>query len=108
MAGSTSRARASAMSWRCPADSDRPRSLTGAQVAVGLGGHEVVRADGAGRRLDLGVGGVGPAVGDVVAEGAGEQERLLGHDAELAAEPARGRCRAGRCRRPAPRPAVGS
>ena len=36
--------------------------------------------------LDLGVGGVGPSVGDVVADGAGEQERLLRHDAELAAE----------------------
>ena len=30
--------------------------------------------------------GLGPAVGDVVADGPGEQERLLGHVAELAAE----------------------
>ena len=35
--------------------------------------------------LDLGVGGVGSAVRDVVADGAREQERLLGHVAEPAA-----------------------
>ena len=68
IAGSTSRARARAMSWRWPDDSDRPRSLTGVQVAAGQRGDEVVGADGPGRRLDLGVGGVGPAVGDVVAD----------------------------------------
>ena len=42
-------------------------------------------ADRPGRRLDLGVGRVRSAVGDVVAHRAGEQERLLRHDAELAA-----------------------
>ena len=52
--------------------------------------------------LDLGVGGVGPAVGDVVADGAREQERLLRHDPELAAVARRGRGRAGRCRRRRP------
>ena len=34
-------------------------------------------------RFDLGVGGVGAAVGDVVADRAREEERLLGHEAEL-------------------------
>ena len=62
-----------------------PRSPTGVEVAAGQRGDEVVGADGPGRRLDLGVGGVGPAVGDVVADRAREQERLLGHEAELAA-----------------------
>ncbi len=86
MAGSTRRARARAMSWRWPDDSDRPRSLTGVQVAARQRGHEVVGADRPGRGLDLGVGGVGSSVGDVVAHRAGEEEGLLGHDAELAAE----------------------
>ena len=45
-----------------------------------------VRPNGLGGGLDLGVAGVGAAVGDVVADRAGEQERLLGHDAELAPE----------------------
>ena len=38
------------------------------QVAAGQRGDEVVGADGPRRGLDLGVGGVGPAVGDVVAD----------------------------------------
>ena len=40
--------------------------------------------DRPGRRLHLGVGRVGAAVGDVVADGAPEEERLLGDVAELA------------------------
>ena len=40
----------------------------------------------AGGGLDLGIGGVGSGVGDVVPDGAGEQERLLGHEPQLGAE----------------------
>ena len=98
-------ARARAISWRWPAESDRPRSLTAVQVAVAECGDELVSADGACRRLDLGVGRVGPAVGDVVADRAGEQERLLRHDRRAAGGTRSGRCRAGRCRRPAHRAA---
>ena len=36
--------------------------------------------------LDLGAGGVGPAEGDVVGDRAGEEEALLRHDPELAAQ----------------------
>ena len=56
-------------------------------VVVGAGqrGDEVVGADRARRRLDLGVGRLGPAVGDVVADRAGEEEGLLRHVAELVA-----------------------
>src|SRR5690606_34605083 len=52
------------------------------QIAALQGGDHLVRADRAGRRLDLGVGGVRAAVGDGVADGAGEQVRLLGDHAE--------------------------
>ena len=55
-------------------------------VAVGQLDDELVRAGGAGRGLDLGVGGVGPAVGDVGAHGVGEEERVLEHDADLRAQ----------------------
>ena len=54
------------------------------EVAAAQAGDEVVRTDRARRLLHLGVGRVGPAVRDVVADGAGEQERLLGHVAEPA------------------------
>ncbi len=98
-AGSTSSARASAMSWRWPEESEPPRSEISWQVAAGQGGDEVVGADRPGGGLDLGVGGLGPAVGDVVADRAGEQEGLLGHVAEPAAEVVQAEGRAGRARR---------
>ena len=53
------------------------------QVAAGQGRDEVVRADRPRRRLDLGVARLRAPVGDVVPDGAGEQERLLRHVAEL-------------------------
>ena len=55
------------------------------EVAAGQRGDDVVGTDDAGRGLDLGIGRVGPAVREVVADGAGEEERLLGHHAELVA-----------------------
>ncbi len=42
---------------------------------------------GAGGLLDLVVGGVAAAEAEVVAQGAGEEERLLEHDADLRAHP---------------------
>ena len=58
----------------------------GVVVAVVERGDEVVGADGAGGCLDLGIGRLRAAVGDVAADRAGEQERLLRHVAEPAAE----------------------
>ena len=56
------------------------------EVAAGQRRDEVVRADLARRGFDLGVGRVLAAVGDVVADRAREQERLLRHDTELLVE----------------------
>ena len=55
-------------------------------VAVLEAHDEVVRADGARGLLDLFVGRVRAAVGDVLADGAGEEERLLEHDAHVPRE----------------------
>ena len=60
---------------------------------------ELVGADGARGRLDLVAGRVGPAEGDVLGDGAGEEEALLRHDPELAAQRLLAHGRAGRCRR---------
>ena len=79
--GSTSSARASATSWRWPADSPCPRSPTGCGTRRQRR-DQVERADRAGRGLDLGGRGVRAAVGDVRRDVAGEQVRLLRHDAE--------------------------
>ena len=66
MAGSTSSARARQSSWRWPADSDRPRSVDRREVAARAARRSSSCAPTArAASLDLGVGGVGPAVGDV-------------------------------------------
>ncbi len=52
-------------------------------VAVGQGGDELVGLGGARRRLDLVLGGVRPAEGDVLADGAPEQHGLLKHDTDV-------------------------
>ena len=62
---------------RCAALADR------GLVSVGKTDDEVVRGRGPGGGLDLGVGGLGAAEGDVVAYGAGKEVRLLQHDADL-------------------------
>ena len=77
-----SRARAMAMRCRCPPDAALPDNgivplRQVADKAVGL------RVAGGG--LDLVLGGVGFAVGDVLAHEAGKEQRLLQHDADLTA-----------------------
>ena len=57
-----------------------------AVVAVRELGDEPVRLRGAGGGFHLGVGGVRPAVGDVLADGAAEQGGLLQDDADLPAQ----------------------
>ncbi len=52
--------------------------------------HHLVGPNGAGGGLHLGVARLRAAVGDVVPDGAGEEERLLRHHPQLAAERARG------------------
>ena len=54
-------------------------------VAVGQAEDELVAPGGPGGGDDLVAGGVGPAVGDVLGDRAVEQERLLQHDADVAA-----------------------
>ena len=54
--------------------------------AVGHPLDDIAQADGVDRLPDLVVGGVGVGEGDVVAKAAGEQERLLRHHAQLAAQ----------------------
>ena len=55
-------------------------------VAVGQADHELVRLDRARRGFDVGVVGIGPGERDVVADGVGEEERVLEHDADLLAQ----------------------
>ncbi len=57
-------------SWRWPAESERPRSVTGWRYPSRQRPATKSWAPTARAALDLGVGGVGPAVGDVVADGA--------------------------------------
>ena len=66
-------------------DRERPRSETRVAVTPGSSAMKSVGARRPRRGLDLVVARVGPAVGDVVADRAREQESLLGHVAELAA-----------------------
>ena len=70
--------------WAWPPDSRRPRSPTCGVVAVGQAVDELVRRRPARPPLDGGVVGVGPAEGDVVADGAVDEQRLLQHHGHLA------------------------
>jgi hypothetical protein len=89
MRGSAMSARAKAMSWRWPAESWMPRSPISVSEPVGQPAHEVVGADAAERAPDVVLVGAGAPEGDVVADRAAEQERLLGDDAHLRAQRAR-------------------
>src|SRR5579885_1777357 len=63
-----------------------PAFANGRIVAVGQLQHQFVQADGAGRLLDLFVCGVQATVANVLADSAGEEELLLQHNADLAAQ----------------------
>ena len=84
--GSARKARASAMSWRSPDDSETPRSWTGVSTPSGRRSTSSVRPTRLTASLTSSSVADGPGEGDVVAERAREQERLLGDDAELASE----------------------
>ena len=102
-AGSASAARASDTSCFSPADRREPRSCTSVSSPSGSAAKRSTHADGVERRVDLGVGGVGPADAHVVADRAAEQEALLRHDARCAgAATLRAPRRAGRRRRRSP------
>ena len=53
---------------------------------VGQAVDQLAKAHSVDGILDLGIGGLGPGIGEVVPDGSGKEEGLLGHDAELAAE----------------------
>ena len=71
-------------------------------------GQPVAEAELVGAGADLVVGGLEPAVADVGGEGVVEEEALLRHQHDAAAQRRPGRSRARRRRRAAPRPSVGS
>lgn len=58
----------------------------GGVVPVGQRGDEPVCLGGAGGLLDLLLGGVGEAVGDVGADGLGEEEAVLGDEPDGGAQ----------------------
>ena len=84
--GRARKARASARSWRSPADRVWPRSCTGVSRPWGSRSTRSRRPDHVDRFVDLGVGRVGAPEAQVRAHRAREEERLLGHDAQLAAQ----------------------
>ena len=84
--GSVSIALASAIALPLAAGQGQPALADDGVVAVGQLLDEPVDLGGPGGGPHLLVGGVRAAVGDVGADGVGEQERLLEHHAELAAQ----------------------
>ncbi len=83
--GSFRIARAIAMRWRWPPDKRIPRSPRNVSYPCGSVAQELVGFGGARRRLDLGIGRVGPAVADVLARRGAEQHGVLRHEADRAA-----------------------
>ena len=73
-----------------------------------MAAHEVGGLGDLERLPQLLVGGVGLAEAQVAGHRAGEQVRLLGHQADAAPQQPRGRGRGRRRRRRAPRPTVAS
>ena len=69
-----------------PARERQPALADDGVVAAGELEDELVGLGHPGRRLDLLVGGVGSSVGDVGPHRVGEEEALLEHDADLAAQ----------------------
>jgi hypothetical protein len=68
-----------------PAGQSDPALADDRVVPGGQPLDEVVRLRRPGCLLDLLVGGVGASEGEVLADGRGEQERILGDDADLGA-----------------------
>ena len=83
MRGSASSARAKATSWRWPSEA-RAALAELRLVAVLELGDEAVGADRPRGRLDLVAAGVRAPEGDVLRDGAAEEEALLRDDPELA------------------------
>ena len=85
MRGSASSARAIEISWRSPAESPLPPSRT--SCCSPSSKRRAIRSTPTALRdvCDLLVGRLGLREADVVGDRAGEEERILQHDAELAA-----------------------
>ena len=98
MRGSASSARAIEISWRSPAERPAPPSRTGVQALVEAP-RDPLDADRARDVLHLGLRRLRMGEADVVGDRAGEQERVLQHDAELPPVSAQLERRAGRGRR---------
>ena len=79
-----------AMRCRCPPDRAHAPLADDGVVALGQRGDEVGGLRRLGRRPHLVHRGLGAAIGDVVAHGAREEERLLQHHADLRAQARQG------------------
>ena len=79
-------ARAMETRWRSPPESPAPFLPDLGLIAVGLGHDEIVGVGRTGGRHDVLKRGAGPAVADVLGNGAGKEHRLLQHDADLRAQ----------------------
>ena len=77
-----------AIARRCfwPPESLTPRSPMTVSSPSGSDGDQLVQPCPAGGVPDLGLAGAEAAIGDVLADGAAEQEDVLLHDADLAAQ----------------------
>ena len=85
-AGSARNARANATNCRCPADSRPPRLATSVSYPSGSASTNRSAPTADGRRPHLRVGGVGLAQPDVVGDGAVEDQGLLRHRGDVAAQ----------------------
>src|ERR1700683_560963 len=85
--GSLSSARAMASRCRSPPESSRPRSPIGARMPPALRALELGALGGGRGVADFGVGGVRLADAQVLRDRSVEQQSLLEHDADVAAQP---------------------
>src|SRR4051812_43233875 len=83
---SLSRARAIDRRWRCPTGERRSAFTDDGLVALRETLDEAMGARRPRRRLDLGLARVWPAIGDVVGDREGEQERFLRDERDLLAQ----------------------
>ena len=108
MLGLATRARAMASRWRCPPETLVPPWAIGDSEPAGHGPDEVLGLGDPQRVPQLVVGGVGVAVAQVAGHGAGEQVRLLRHQADARPEVLELGVAHVDARRPAPAPPVAS